>query len=54
MKKLYHIVWTDNWGLTYSDLVIAKDSYKAWKKLKWRHPFTTKEIISISEITNDD
>lgn len=50
MKKSYMIRWSDNWGVPYCDLIYATDKINAQKKIKRKHPFTAKELLSIKEI----
>ena len=52
-KKIYQIEWWDSWGVTYAELIYAKDPVRAWKKIKREHPFTTHRFRHISELTND-
>lgn len=53
-KKIYRIVWMDNWGVYYTDLIRAKDSYHAWKKLKRRNPFITISLLSLDRWEAED
>lgn len=50
MKRIYLVEWKDSWYSTHSDIVRARDKAHAWSKTKWRHPFSTYQIISITEL----
>lgn len=48
-KKVFFVEWKDSWTLPYSTIVRANDAAQAWAKVRRRHPFTTRRLISITE-----
>ena len=49
--KLYYIVWDNDWGQRYSEIIEAKDAASAWKRLCRKHPIDRpRSLISIKEI----
>lgn len=49
-QKIYLVEWKDSWYLPKSDMVKAKDKEYAWRKIKRRHPFSTNQIVSVTEV----
>lgn len=49
-QKIYLVEWKDSWYFLKSDMVKAKDKEHAWRKIKRRHPFSTYQIVSITEV----
>jgi hypothetical protein len=47
---MYFVGWVDDWRIRYSDIIYAKDSVKAWAKIKRKHPFTARKIEFIKQI----
>lgn len=36
-KKIYKIKWTYGFGVVHTEIIAARDSAQAWKKLKKEH-----------------
>lgn len=49
--KSYYIVWENDWGQKYGEIIEAKNTASAWKKLCHRHPIDRpRHLVSIEEI----
>ena len=49
--KSYYIVWENDWGQKYSEIVEAKNAASAWKRLCRKHPIDRPRcLISVEEI----
>lgn len=49
-QKIYLVEWKDSWLFAKSDMVKAKDKEHAWRKIKRRHPFSTSQIVRVTEV----
>ena len=47
-KKLYKIEWSYTLGIIHTDIIAAKNSAQAWKKLKKEHSLAS--LVKMEEI----
>ena len=50
-KKLYKIKWSYGLGIIHTDIIAARDSAQAWKKLKKEHFLAS--LVEMEEILHE-
>ena len=52
--KTYYVRWCNDWGVSYSTVVRAEHLEHAWRKVRWRHPFSTHRVVEIREVKGEE